>query len=443
MDFSALRLAAATAVVALLATGCAGDTSTPEQTTTTAVRLYGSDGNMSNSLGASLENYPGVLASMKGTAPLAPLTDDFKARLRSVEPGLDVFSYAGHSYDAVVLAALAAETARTSNPREIAKYLPGVTTGGTECSEVADCLRLVRAGTDIQYRGVSLRRGGFTDAGEPATATYGTVHFNRQNRLDDAKTEYVGAGNVADTTQSPQPAAPQRRRPEGAPLTIGGLLPKTGQLAGMYAPLAAGVHLAVKEINDAGGVLGEPVVFIDGDDGTDPEVASGTVDRLLAAKVNVIIGAGASGVTKAVLPKVTGAGVLMISPSATSDELTSIEDDGLFFRTAPPDRLQARALADIVLRDGVRKIFMVVRDDSWGQGLYENLRTQLTSAGVRGEDIKALTYQPGETAEDKPVLTGLVDQVKEFAPEGIVILGFDESSHVITTLIEGGVELLD
>src|SRR5690606_35962569 len=137
------------------------------------------------------------------------------------------------------------------------------------------------------------------------------------------------------------------------------------QLAGMYPPMAAGVHLAIKEINAAGGVLGQDVVFIDGDDGTDPEVARSTVDRLLAAKVHVIIGAAASGVTKAVIPQVTGAGVLLISPSATADELSTAEDDGLFFRTAPPDRLQARALADIILRDGVRKVFMVVRDDSW------------------------------------------------------------------------------
>ena len=443
MDFSALRLAAATVAVGLLAAGCAGDAQVPTGENTPTVRLYGSDGNMSNSLGASLEDHPGVLASMKGTAPLAPLTEDFVARLRSVQPGLDNFSYAAHAYDAVVLAALAAETARTSDPREVARYLPGMTAGGTECSEVADCLKLARQGTDIQYRGVSLSRGGFTDAGEPATATYGTVHFNRNNRVDDAKTEYVGAGNVADTTQAAQPAPPQRRRPEGAPLIIGGLLPQTGQLAGMYPPMAAGVHLAIKEINAAGGVLGQDVVFIDGDDGTDPEVARSTVDQLLAAKVHVIIGAGASGVTKAVIPQVTGAGVLLISPSATADELSTADDNGLFFRTAPPDRLQARALADIILRDGVRKVFMVVRDDSWGQGLLTNLRTHLTSAGVRADDIDVLTYQPGATAQDAPVLTGLADRVKEFAPEGVVILGFDESSHVITTLIDGGIKMQD
>lgn len=436
--------AAAAAAVVLLAGGCGGGAVPPEDPATPAVRLYGSDGNMSNSLGASLANHPGVLVGMKGTAPLAPLSPDFIERLRSVQPDLDNFSYAGHAYDAVVIAALAAEIARTPDPREIARYLPGVTTGGRECTAVADCLSLARAGEDISYLGMSLRRGGFTDMGEPSTATYGTVHFGRDNQIENGKTEYVGAGDPADTTQVAQPAPPPAgRRPEGAPLIMGGLLPRTGQLAGMYPPMAAGAQLAVKEVNDAGGVLGEPVTWIDGDDGTNPEVAQQTVSQLLASKVHVIIGAGASGVSKAVIPQVTGAGVLMISPSATADELSAVPDNGLFFRTAPPDRLQARALADIILRDGVRRVFVVARDDSWGQGLLSNLRANLESAGVVARDIETMTYQPGATADDRPHLADLPDLVKEFAPEGLVILGFDESTHVITALLSGGVPLHD
>lgn len=435
------RVAIAAAAVALLAAGC-GSEPGPSTTQRTIVHLYGTDGNMSNNLGTSLKDLPGVLDGMTGTAPLAPLTDPFKARLRAVQPGLADFNYAGQSYDAAMIAGLAAEVARSTSSRDIAKYLPGVTTTGTECGTAADCLRLIRAGTDIQYRGQALRRGGFTDAGEPATATYGTLHFGRDNKIEDDKTEYVGAGNEDDTTRAPQPAPPPRdAKVKGGALVMGGLLPKTGQLASMYPPLIAGARLAVRELNEAGGILGKEVVWVDGDDGTNPAVAKQTVERLLAARVQVIIGAAASGVSKAVIPQVTGAGVLMISPSATSDELTSVPDGNLFFRTAAPDQLQAKALADVVLRDGTRKVFLIARNDSWGQGLLRNLQDNLESAGVAASDVQVFIYEPGESAADMPDLAQLPGRIKAFAPDGVVVIGFDESAHVISTMVRGDIAL--
>ena len=397
---------------------------------------------MGNGLGTSLKDRPGVLSGMKGTAPIAPLTAEFKSRLRAVQPGLNDYSYAGQTYDAVVIAGLATEIARTTKGSEVARYLPGVTFGGEDCETVATCLAAIRKGKDIRYRGASLRRGGFTDRGEPATATYGTLHFSRDNTIDDAMTEYVGAGNEADTSQTAPPApAPLEKEPEGVPLVVGGLLPKSGQLTSMYPPLIAGFRLGIKELNDAGGILGEPVKWVDGDDGTNPDKAKQTVETLLGQKVHIIIGAGASGVSKVVIPRVTGAGVLMISPSSTSDELTSVPDNNLFFRTAGPDQLQARALADIVMRDGTRRVYLVSRDDSWGQGLTRNLVANLATAGVAADEIQVFDYAPGSAAAPEPNLTGLVDAVRKFGPDALVIIGFDESSAVIEALAAGGIPL--
>ena len=128
---------------------------------------------------------------------------------------------------------------------------------------------------------MSLTRAGFTDAGEPATASYATLHFDDQ-KIDDGKTEFVGAGDEsAASTKAPPRAKKQRGgkadKSDGSPLVLGGLLPKTGDLALAYPPMAAGAALAVKEVNAAGGVLGEPVVWVDGDDGTNPDVAKATV----------------------------------------------------------------------------------------------------------------------------------------------------------------------
>ena len=69
-------------------------------------------------------------------------------------------------------------------------------------------------------------------------------------------------------------------------LTIGGLLPETGNLAFLGPPEIAGVQLAVNDINAAGGVLGEDVVWLPGDSGDNGDVANATVDRLLAEDVD-------------------------------------------------------------------------------------------------------------------------------------------------------------
>ncbi|MEV0732860.1 ABC transporter substrate-binding protein [Polymorphospora sp. NPDC050346] len=447
MPVSRGRRSAALAVCAaflLGATGCG--TAEPEETTESLVRLYGSDGNMINSFATEFEGQPGILAGMKGTKPLTPLSADFIERLASVDPDLDDYIYSGETYDAVVISALATQLAGTTDPAEIAKQINGVTTGGEICDTVAECLKLARAGTDIQYRGVSLKRGGFTDAGEPSTASYATVHFGSDNELDDGKTEFIGAGDET-TTSTVAPPPPKREssggnQRAGAPLKIGGLLPRTGDLALAYPPLAAGAALAIREINAADGVLGADVAWLDGDDGTNVDKARQTVQEHVAKGAHVIIGAGASGISRAVLPDVVAAGLILFSPCNTDAGLSTVDDKGLYFRTAPSDILQGRALADVILRDGPNRIVIVARKDSYGQGLQENVRAELERTGVAPDRIRLLTYDPPAGADGPPVdFSAGAQEIKEFAPEAALVIGFAESAEVIKALAAADVPL--
>src|SRR4051812_36908034 len=113
-------------------------------------------------------------------------------------------------------------------------------------------------------------------------------------------------------------------------LTVGTLLPSTGDLAFLGPPEFAGVDLAVKDINAAGGVNGKPVVQskADSGDGT-PKIAPGSVDKLLAAKADVIIGAASSSVSLSVIDKIVGAGVVEFSPANTSTAFDTYDDKGL------------------------------------------------------------------------------------------------------------------
>ncbi|MEV8515013.1 ABC transporter substrate-binding protein [Dactylosporangium sp. NPDC051484] len=435
-------MGAITAIGVLLAvSGCGADPdSDGDAANTQNIRLYGTDGNMANSFGEAFNDSPTALAGMKGTTPLTPLSGDFKRRVKAVDPSLTGFNYAGESYDAVVIAALAAEAGKSTDPASIAKHIIGVTTGDNVCDSVAACLTAAKSGKDFKYRGVSLRGSGFTSAGEPSSAMYGVLNFGTGNTIDDAKTEFVRAGDAKTEDKTP-PSAANPGKAQKAPLKYGLLLPKTGALGFQGPPMFAAAKLAIKEINEAGGVLGQPVQVEEGDDGTNPNVAKATAAQFISHGVAVIIGAGASGVSKAVIPQIAQAGRVMISPSATSDELTKFNDKGFFFRTSPPDVLQAKAVADIIMRDGHTKVAIIARDDSYGNGLAEGVRADLTAAGIKPDNILIKTYEAKDKYEkdDGPRLfSGISMDVRAFGPTGILVVGFGESALAIRALVVDG-----
>jgi ABC-type branched-subunit amino acid transport system substrate-binding protein len=448
-----MRARSATAIVGaitaigvlLAASGCSSNTESDDNAGPSAeIRLYGTDGNMANSFGDALKDSPAVLNGMKGTTPLTPLSDDFKRRVKAIDPALTDFNYSGESYDAVVIAALAAEAGKSSDPAVIAKQIIGVTTGDNTCDTVATCLVAAKSGKDFKYRGISMRSSGFTTAGEPSAAMYGVLNFGTGNTIDDAKTEFVGAGDQGSEDKTPAPAAtPPTGKGQKPPLKYGLLLPKTGALAFQGPPMFAAAKLAIKEINDAGGVLGQPVQVEEGDDGTNPEVAKATAAQFIAHGIAVIIGAGASGVSSAVIPQVALAGRVMISPSATSDALTKVDDKGFFFRTSPPDTLQARAVSDIIMRDGHTKVAIIARDDSYGSGLAEGVKADLTASGIRPENILVKKYEAKdkyEKAEGPAIFDPIASNIKTFGATGILVIGFDESAMAIKSLVTSGVK---
>ncbi len=419
--------------VALLAAGGCGSKATGTTAPPAGIRLYGTDGNMSNSVGAGFKTQ-GAIEGMVGTAPLTQLSTDFKQRVLAVDPNLGDFNYAGESYDAVVISALAVQIARTTDPLTVAKYINGVTTGGVDCITIKDCLNDIADGKDIAYRGIAVKDG-FTDAGEPAVASYGTLHFGRNNKIDDGKTEFVSAGSDGNATKQAGPApAALGTKFRGDPLKLGLLLPKSGALAAQGPPMFAGAHLAVRELNAAGGILGQPVESVDGDDGTDPDKASAQFQQFAADNIPITIGPATSGESAALIPKAVAAGKILFSPSATSASLSTADDHGLFFRACPPDSYQAQALTDVIMRGGARRVFIVARDDSYGTGLRDAVVKDLATAGIGGNDIGSVLYKV-----DAKDYGNVTKAVKSFKPDSVLVAGFEESAGVIQAMQAAGI----
>ena len=396
------------------------------------VNIYGTDGNMGNALGESFSQQ-GSLAGMRGTTPLTDLGTDFQDRLREIDPNLQDFNYAGETYDAVVVTALAAQAAGTNDANVFKDFVNGITFGGDKCSDYASCLEIINNGGNVDYDGISGPLS-FTDAGEPAQASFGILQFGEDNQLDDSLTDFVIAGDEANasTDEGPAYAAPGAT---GEPLVIGTLLPLTGNLAFLGPPEVAGARLAVNDINAAGGVLGQPVQLVEGDSGdASTDTATQTVDRLLQGGANAIIGAASSGVSLTVIDRITGSGVVQFSPANTSDQFTDYNDNGLYFRTAPPDTLQARALSDLIINDGNNTVGIMALNDPYGTGLMENTRQNLIAAGLAEDSVQTLTYDPQAANYDAEI-----QQMVDFAPDAVVVIGFEESARIIEGLNSQGI----
>ena len=213
-------------------------------------------------------------------------------------------------------------------------------------------------------------------------------------------------------------------------LTVGTVLPRTGNLAFLGPPEFAGVQLAIKDINAAGGVLDKPVKYLEGDSGdAQQDVANPTVDRLLAAGADVFIGAASSGVTKTFLDKATSAGAVVYSPANTSPDFTTIADKGLYFRTAPSDVLQGRVLGETLVADGRENVAILSLQDPYGEGLAQNIGLAVCKGGSN-VPTKTVFYDPAASNFDAQI-----GQIKASEPDAVVLIGFEESSKIIQAMV--------
>ena len=214
-------------------------------------------------------------------------------------------------------------------------------------------------------------------------------------------------------------------------LTVGTLLPQTGDLAFLGPPEFAGVQTAVDDINAAGGVLGKPVTQVKADsgDGT-PDIAGAQADKLLNANADVVVGAASSSVSLSVIDKITGAGVVQFSPANTSPAFDNPKTDpkNLYFRTAPSDVLQGAVLANTVIGDGKNNVAILARQDSYGELLAAQVAKGIKAGG--GNVVTKQLY-----SADATNFTAEVNKVAAAKPDAVVLVAFDETKKIIPQLI--------
>ena len=171
----------------------------------------------------------------------------------------------------------------------------------------------------------------------------------------------------------------------------------TGPIESLTGHMADGAELAIKEVSDSGMLLdGMTAVGMRVDSGCiDNGLAVSNGERLIADGVAGIVGSDCSGVTGALLQNVAiPNGMVMISPSATSPGLTTMEDNGLFFRTSPSDAREGEVMAEILQERGIKSIALTYTNNDYGKGLADAIESSFKAIG--GEVTIVAAHEDGK-----------------------------------------------
>ncbi|WP_186387489.1 ABC transporter substrate-binding protein [Stappia sp. TSB10P1A] len=206
---------------------------------------------------------------------------------------------------------------------------------------------------------------------------------------------------------------------------------KIGLLGGISGPIAAmapamidSANLAISQVNEAGGILdGRKLIGVVGDSACNPQNATDAATKAVNLEgVIAIVGPHCSGAVLAAANSVTiPAGVTIVTPSGTSPEITTLQDNDTVFRTVPSDDYQGRALARTLLERGTTKVAVAYLNNDYGKGLAEAFRAEFEE---KGGEIAGFAAHEGERASYRSNLADLAAG----GADTLVILDYGDGS---------------
>jgi branched-chain amino acid transport system substrate-binding protein len=190
-----------------------------------------------------------------------------------------------------------------------------------------------------------------------------------------------------------------QKQTEVSDIKVGIILGFTGPIESLTPDMASGAELAFNEATESGELLGGANIIPLRADSTcvDSAAASTAAEDLIAQGIVAIMGADCSGVTGAIATNVAVPnGIVMVSPSATSPGLTDLDDNGLFFRTAPSDARGGEVLANITKDNGVSSVAITYVNTDYGVGLADVYKAALEANGIT---VTTVTAHEGDKAD--------------------------------------------
>ncbi|MCG9892563.1 MAG: ABC transporter substrate-binding protein [Thermosynechococcaceae cyanobacterium MS004] len=226
-----------------------------------------------------------------------------------------------------------------------------------------------------------------------------------------------------------------------AGLKIGTLLPISGDLSSYGASMQNTAQLLVTTVNACGGVLGNPVTLFSEDDQTEPAAGAAAMTKLAEVnRVAAVVGGASSAVSNATVLIAVRNQVVQISPSSTSPSFTERarkgEFKGFWFRTAPPDTFQAKAIAQLAYKRGVRSLAVLAVNNDYGSGLINAFIPAFQALGGKVLNAETPTrFDPRAASFDSEVR-----QAASPRPDAVLLVSYPETGSIILrTAFELGV----
>lgn len=214
---------------------------------------------------------------------------------------------------------------------------------------------------------------------------------------------------------------------DDATVKIGGNFELSGGASAYGTPMNNAVDLAIKQINEKGGVLGEDVAYVSYDNTSVAQEAASVATRLATEdQVTAIIGPATTGDANAQTPVIDRAGVPAVLPAATGDEVTMKDGETVWeyiFRVCFQDSFQGEVLANFAQNDLGAEKAIILQDNStdYAVGLSDAFRSVF-----KGEVVDELNFSDGDT-DFNAILTNIRD--KDF--DVIFIPGYYEEAGLL------------
>lgn len=209
-----------------------------------------------------------------------------------------------------------------------------------------------------------------------------------------------------------------------AEIKIAAAGPITGQLAGMGEQMLDGARRAVADINDRGGLLGQTVELLIGDDQCDPKQAVAVANHLAARGVVFVAGHVCSSASIPAADVYQEAGIVMISAASTNPKLTEAGHSMIFRVCGRDDQQGAAAGAFIAARFKGKRVAVIHDNSAYGKGLAEAVALTLRAKGQREALYESFT------AGEKDY-TALIAKLKQNAIAAVFIGGYHTEAGLI------------
>ena len=216
---------------------------------------------------------------------------------------------------------------------------------------------------------------------------------------------------------------------------IGALMDVTGPIANFMPPLQNAAALAIKHVNAQGGLLKGKAVLVVGDTQGGAQTAVDAAGKLVnLEKVPVVMGAFMSGTTISAANAVTiPAGVVLLSPTATSPAMTGLVDKDTVYRLVPSDNYQGDVLARMVLKAGIKKVAVTYVNNDYGVGIGTTFIAAYKAAG--GTVTAAAKHEEKKNSYRSELAT-----LTAGGPEALVVIAYagDSGGVIVKQSLEGG-----